>query len=475
MSVYRNRYVCTISNTPGTSGALTISTAQSGFQTFQSGDNGLLFDVLIVDGTAWEVRTNCTYTHSGTSLSRGTLEASSTGSAISLTSLAVVTVTATAAASNAWFNASRSINPGGRLTLTTGVPITTSDVTGASTIYYTPCESDVIPLWDGNDWVPTQFTERSLALSGLTASRPYDVFGTLSGGALTLSALGWASSTVTITIASPGVVSWTAHGLQNGDRVQLQTTGALPTGLVVNTDYFVVNRATDTFQLSATSGGSAINTTGSQSGTHTAVSQTTRATALAWHHGRRVKSGTPADLYLGTFRTTGTNTTEDSEGGVTTQVGGKRFLFNAYNQVRRAIAVLELANFWSYTTNAWRGANNATGTANAVEFVAGLESVFVDAEVTGSLYMNANGGSSQAAMALGLNTRAAPSGPSGIARLDTVAGHMMLVGKVSRYAPIGYNQLNWIENGGGLTAGSVSFVGDNGATLISGVTCRVMM
>jgi hypothetical protein len=79
-------------------------------------------------------------------------------------------------------------------------------------------------------------------------------------------------STVTITIASPGVVTWNAHGLQNGNQVILTTAGALPTGLTAGTTYFVINQATNTFQLSATPGGSAIVTTGTQSGTHTATS-----------------------------------------------------------------------------------------------------------------------------------------------------------------------------------------------------------
>lgn len=80
------------------------------------------------------------------------------------------------------------------------------------------------------------------------------------------------TSTVTITIASPGVVTWTGHTLQNGNQVILTTSGALPTGLTAGTPYYVVNQATNTFQLSATPGGSAIVTTGTQSGTHTATS-----------------------------------------------------------------------------------------------------------------------------------------------------------------------------------------------------------
>lgn len=80
-----------------------------------------------------------------------------------------------------------------------------------------------------------------------------------------------AQSTVTITIASPGVITWNSHPLQNGDPVRLQTTGALPTGFTANTTYYVVSAGANTFQLALTRGGSAINTSGSQSGTHTAI------------------------------------------------------------------------------------------------------------------------------------------------------------------------------------------------------------
>lgn len=86
-----------------------------------------------------------------------------------------------------------------------------------------------------------------------------------------------ALGTCTITIASPGVVTYNAHGLNNGDRVVFRTTGALPTGLTAGTTYFVVNRTTNTFEVSATRGGASINTSGSQSGTHTLVGEHTLA------------------------------------------------------------------------------------------------------------------------------------------------------------------------------------------------------
>lgn len=99
---YRNRLVTTISAVAAAGlGAFTVGPAQSGYATFSAGDNGLTFDVSVVEGTAWEVRTGCVYTHSGTTLSRGTLESSSTGSAIAFTAAAVLTVTMAASTGDA--------------------------------------------------------------------------------------------------------------------------------------------------------------------------------------------------------------------------------------------------------------------------------------------------------------------------------------------------------------------------------------
>ncbi|MGH6936875.1 MAG: phage tail protein [Methylocella sp.] len=80
---------------------------------------------------------------------------------------------------------------------------------------------------------------------------------------------GGASSPVTISIASPAAVTWTANGLQNGQAIIFSTTGTLPAGLTAGTVYYVVSAAVDTFMVAATPGGAAINTSGSQSGEQT--------------------------------------------------------------------------------------------------------------------------------------------------------------------------------------------------------------
>lgn len=89
-----------------------------------------------------------------------------------------------------------------------------------------------------------------------------------------------ALGTVMTPIASPGVVNWPSHGLQANNSVMFSTTGALPTGLVVGTAYYVMalNLTANSFQLSATAGGAAINFTGATSGTHTIYATPSLAT-----------------------------------------------------------------------------------------------------------------------------------------------------------------------------------------------------
>lgn len=84
---------------------------------------------------------------------------------------------------------------------------------------------------------------------------------------------------VSISIASPAVFTLTAHGLQHNDSITLATTGALPTGLTPGTAYYVLSTGltANEFQLSDTPDGTAIVTTGTQSGVHTV----TKTTAVA--------------------------------------------------------------------------------------------------------------------------------------------------------------------------------------------------
>lgn len=74
-------------------------------------------------------------------------------------------------------------------------------------------------------------------------------------------------SGVSISIASPCVVTKAGHGITNHESIKFTTTGALPTGLTALTYYYCDYIDADTFSITSTIGGANINTSGSQSGT----------------------------------------------------------------------------------------------------------------------------------------------------------------------------------------------------------------
>ena len=85
----------------------------------------------------------------------------------------------------------------GRMTLTSGTPVTTTDVSGAITdVYFTSYKGNRIALYNTttNLWNHVEFTEKSLTLPA-NADANHDIWGYLSGGDLALDQTAWASAT----------------------------------------------------------------------------------------------------------------------------------------------------------------------------------------------------------------------------------------------------------------------------------------
>lgn len=71
------------------------------------------------------------------------------------------------------------------------------------------------------------------------------------------------------TTNATNVIDIVAHNYSDGDVVTLSNSGgALPSGYSALTNYYVVNSTADTFQLSLTSGGSAVTISGDGTGNH---------------------------------------------------------------------------------------------------------------------------------------------------------------------------------------------------------------
>ncbi len=248
--------------------------------------------------------------------------------------------------------------------------------------------------------------------------------------------------------AGAGTIFWTPYRgstvrIYDGTRWQLYSLVEISLALAgltngKNYDVFVFDNAgTLTLELSAAW-----------------TTDTARADALALQDGILVKSADHKRLYLGTIRATAAATTEDSGGGGVTQVGGKRFVWNYYNRVRRALAVFDSTDTWAYAVNTWRQANAAAG--NKVEFLVGWPEDIFDCEVLGGITGNGEGG-----VAIGLDSTTTPallkaSSNAAAAGTTTSVGcsHSGLV------ALPGYHYLAWLE----IASAAITFLGDNGTT-----------
>lgn len=155
---FRDRYKSTVSSAPGTTGNYVISGSVSGYQSFVSADNGLYFDIVVMDGSNWEIDTGCQWTNSSTTLSRGTLVASSSGSAINFTSAAVITVTLTAERANTLLNNLGVFSTYGSL------PAASSNTGNTATVGTT------VYVSNGTSWVVLGVDQSYANLSALTAA-----------------------------------------------------------------------------------------------------------------------------------------------------------------------------------------------------------------------------------------------------------------------------------------------------------------
>lgn len=258
-----------------------------------------------------------------------------------------------------------------RVTVTTATPVTTADVTAATTLYWTPYVGHRIALYDGTNWILRTTTEKSIAVPA-TTNTMYDVFVYDNSGTPTLELTAW-------------------------------------------------------------------------------TNDTTRATALTYQDGVLVKTGAVTRRYVGSFRTTGVSgQTEDSL--------VKRYVWNYYHRVIRAMKAIDTTDSWTYTTNTIRQAN--ANAANQLDYVCGVSEDTVEATVAGSFN---NGNSVKAAVYIGVDSTTANSAQVyGGLRGDTGSTHYLQPHAHYRgYPGAGRHYLTWLESS--TATGTTTWYGDNGA------------
>jgi hypothetical protein len=232
----------------------------------------------------------------------------------------------------------------GRLTLTSGVAVTTGDVSAATNIFFTPFHGNLIALFDGTSvWNTRAFTELTLPLGTLTSALPYDVFAYDNSGVVALrSPVAWTSATARAT----------ALTLQNGVYVKTGATtdrylGTFYTTSTTTTEdsatkrflWNYYNRVPRVLQRLETTASWTYTTATIRQANGSTTNQVDTVVGVAevpiWLTLQTLHSNTNTGVFVVTGIGVGSTTTISSQGGeaTTAAAGGFVSLFSTYEAV----------------------------------------------------------------------------------------------------------------------------------------------
>jgi hypothetical protein len=287
-----------------------------------------------------------------------------------------------------------SSTPQFRLTLTSGVAVTTADVAGATTVYATPAGGNQVMIYRGTLMVPRVSSEIALALDSNAGHTGYQQSGNNFDCFLywTGTAVGFGTGP-----------SWSAGAVAGSNTAR--GTGAGSTDL-----QFITGIATNKNPITLRVGSAS---------------------------GNLVTVATNQATYIGSIRTTADGQVEDS--------ATKRFTWSAFQSAIRAVLRQETAGTtWTYSTAVWRQVN--ANTANKVETLTGLQGAMVSLKAAAT-FTNSTATLRSGGVAIGQDSTtisagvptyltAASQGAFGVAFLDISS-------------LLGYHALNWLEMGAG--------------------------
>jgi len=423
-----------------------------------------------------------TYTSAGTTLTRNVLRSTNSNNAISLSGSAQVFILGLA--ENAILG---SVLPQGRVTLSTGAPVMTSTVSAATTVYYTPYNGNIVPIYNGAFFVNTPFTELSQATTDTTKSPAavgtfgsatnvpalYDMFVWNDSGTIRCTrGPGWSygtSGSAIISTATPAVVTWTAHGLTEGTPVVVTGT-TLPTGITTNTVYYVGRSpSANSFNLATSvanaAAGTFVGTGGSSSGTQTVTSYvTSRGTGAGtteiartnglWTNANDITNGPAATkgTYVGTVLSNTSSQIDFIFGAASTGgTAGVIGVFNAYNRARVSMFVRDSGSNHTYSSSTVRSYNDAT--TMRVTMARGLNEDSVDASWSVCMLLSATTASSIIRIGVNATTAGATlSLASQIYGNGSCTFNSNVTPTYSGLPGLGWNYVQGLEQGDGTNA-----------------------
>lgn len=292
-------------------------------------------------------------------------------------------------------------DPGGRLTLTTAVPVLVSDVTGATTVYYAPYKHNYARLYNGTSWQVVQFSELSQTLADSTKSP-----------------------------AAAAVSS--------------------------NYDMFLWN---DAGTLRCTRGPAWTNVTTRGTGAGTAELERIDGT---WVNAVAITNGPGENLglYVGTISTNATGANGELAmmffpAGAAGGSNNRLDVWNTYNRVEVAATCRDSTNSWTYSTDTLQAAN--ANNANRITVVCGLNEDMVD--VTSINIVGGSAATFTVRSAIGADSVTVASG---LIATAFVSANVIstLAARYAGLAGLGSHYFQRLEAG---TAATITWYGDNNA------------
>lgn len=296
----------------------------------------------------------------------------------------------------------------GRLTLTSAMPILTSTVTGAGTVYYTPYIGQFAPLYNGSTMTMT------------------DIGGELSN-ILANSATGKAGP---------------AAAANNS-----------------NYDLFVWNDA-GTFRLTR----GPLWTSDTARGTGAGTTELVRVKGV-WLNANDITNGPLAQrgTYVGTVRTNGSATVDYIFGALATGgTAGIVGVWNTFNRVNINMFSQDDTNSWAYNTTTWRAANASNGMR--ASFISGLAEDAITAKYYAQVSMAAAGNPAYAGVGYDATNALAAGCMTGIFTGPVAAYRGQLMADFAKPSDLGWHFCQALEQATAATTNT--WYGDNGTPTI---------
>lgn len=335
---------------------------------------------------------------------RATLVAAKSGSNSDITDLTALT----------GITLPKPLHFGGRLTLTSGTPVLTSDVLAATAVYYTPHNGNSVPIYDGTNSVQTTFAELMLALDSNSGHTGYHQSG---------------KNFDTFVINDAGTIRYGSGPAWTSDTAR--GTGAGTTELELKNGHYT-NKNAITIRFGSASG-------------NTVSVAANRAT------------------YVGSFRASADGQTQWKFGSAAAN-GGEAWLglWSMYNRVDVALAVQDTTDSWTYQSTTIRAMNNSN--TNRISFIRGLDEDGVWAMNT----LSTNSSTTDSGIvSIGLDSTSAFAANSSVIDASAV-GTVFFTNISPSYAGLpglGFHYIQCVERCTGAT-NAVIFYGDNSVAFI---------